>query len=225
VTRTIIAPVVLAAAFDAIPASELAFVDADTGAGNRYLSNGQQLLFARNTNAVEEQTVTITGGPAGGTFTLTLSGQTTAAIDFDATADELKLALEALSNIAVGDIEVTGGPGPATPWVVKFVNITNPAQMTADGALLTGGVGPAVAVTTTVAGGAAATITITSANDPYGRTKDLTALSLKPGEVWCSARLPLSGWRQSDGYVYVDGSSTSIEFAVLDLSTQVSITA
>ncbi len=109
-------------------------------------------------NASEAQTVTITGGPTGGTVTLTLAGQTTAAIPYNATAAAVQTALEALSNVNVGDVTVTGGPGPATPWVVTFGGQyagENMPEMTASGASLTGGTSPAIAVTTTTAGGGA----------------------------------------------------------------------
>lgn len=43
-----------------------------------------------------------------GTFTLTFSGQTTAALAWNITAEDLQEALEALSNIAPGDVTVTG---------------------------------------------------------------------------------------------------------------------
>ncbi len=48
----------------------------------------------------EVQTVTITGSPTGGTFTLTYSGSTTAAIAFDATAATVEAALNALTNLS-----------------------------------------------------------------------------------------------------------------------------
>lgn len=57
----------------------------------------------------EKQRVTVTGSPTGGTFTLTYSGQTTAAIAYNASVATVQAALEALSNIAVGDIFVSGG--------------------------------------------------------------------------------------------------------------------
>ncbi|HEY9417883.1 MAG TPA: hypothetical protein VIQ30_24250 [Pseudonocardia sp.] len=102
----------------------------------------------------EVQTVTITGTPTGGSFTLTFAGQTTGAIAWNATAAAVKTALVALSNITAGDVDVTGGPGPGTPWVVTFKGQyadTNIAQMTATGSF-TGGTSPAVAVTTTTPG-------------------------------------------------------------------------
>lgn len=99
----------------------------------------------------EVQTITITGSPTGGTFTLTYAGQTTAGIVWNATAGAVQSALEALSNLAPGDVVVTGGPGPATPWVATFggaLSATDVAQMTASGALLTPS-GTAAVTTTT----------------------------------------------------------------------------
>ena len=103
----------------------------------------------------EVQTVTITGSPTGGTFTLTFSGQTTAAIAYNATAATVRAALEGLSNIAPGDVVVTGNAGG--PYTVVFAGAylsDDVAQMTATGSL-TGGSSPAVAVTTSTAGGTA----------------------------------------------------------------------
>lgn len=106
------------------------------------------------TPANEAQTITITGGPTGGTFTLTFSGQTTAGIAYDAIAGAVQTALEALSNIVPGDVTVTGGPGPATPYVATFGGVytaTDVPAMTATGSF-TGGTTPAIAVTTTTPG-------------------------------------------------------------------------
>jgi len=95
----------------------------------------------------EVQTVTITGGPTGGTFTLTYSGQTTATIPFNAVgATTVQTALNNLSNL--DGVTVTGAAGG--PYTVTFpVNMGNPAQMTASGAGLTGGTTPSVGVATT----------------------------------------------------------------------------
>jgi hypothetical protein len=103
----------------------------------------------------EVQTVTITGAPTGGTFTLTFSGQTTSAIAYNATATAVATALNALSNVGTGTVTVTGGPGPATPYVVTFGGQyagTDVAAMTATGSF-TGGTTPAIAVTTSTPGG------------------------------------------------------------------------
>lgn len=101
----------------------------------------------------EAQTVTITGTPTGGTFTLTYEGATTAGIAFNATAAAVRAALEALPGVSPGQVTVTGGPGPGTPYVVTFTGGGGDvAQMTASAASLTGGTSPAVTVTTTTAG-------------------------------------------------------------------------
>jgi len=105
--------------------------------------------------ANEAQTVTITGTPTGGTFTLTWDGQTTAAIAYNATAAAVQSALLALSNMPESGVSVTGGPGPGTPYTVSFPDGKNVSQMTASGAGLTGGTTPAVTVATATAGGSA----------------------------------------------------------------------
>ncbi|WP_329131522.1 hypothetical protein OG552_10420 [Streptomyces sp. NBC_01476] len=103
----------------------------------------------------EVQTLTVTGSPTGGTFTITWSGQTTAAIAYNAAASTVQSALEALSNIAVGDVTVTGAAGG--PWTLHWAG----AQLGDDVAAptttssLTGGSTPGVTVATTTAGGAA----------------------------------------------------------------------
>ena len=71
--------------------------------------------------AEEEQRITDKGGDAGTTFTLTFKGQTTDPLNKDtATAAQVKTALEALSNIAPGDIDVDGPAGG--PWDVRFLD-------------------------------------------------------------------------------------------------------
>ncbi|MET9053288.1 hypothetical protein ACFV6B_12820 [Streptomyces microflavus] len=106
----------------------------------------------------EVQTVTVTGTPTGGTYTLTWSGQTTAAIPYNATAAQVKTALENLSNIDAGDLTVTGGPHPGTAMAVTFGGQfmgDDVAAMTASATNLTGGTSPAVTIATATAGGAA----------------------------------------------------------------------
>lgn len=70
----------------------------------------------------EVQTLTITGTPTGGTFTLSFKGYTTAPIAYNAIAATVQTALQALSSIGTNGATVTGGPGPATPYVVTFTN-------------------------------------------------------------------------------------------------------
>jgi flagellar hook protein FlgE len=73
---------------------------------------GDILTWLNTDNGVapisEVQTAALSAAPASGTFTLTYGGQTTAAIDWDATAGEIKTALEDLSTVEVDDITVSG---------------------------------------------------------------------------------------------------------------------
>lgn len=95
-------------------------------------------------------TITISGTPTGGTFTITYSTQTTAAIPYNATAAQVQAALEALSNVDPGDVTVTGGPGPTTAFTLTWggskLGVTTAPTATAS---FTGGTTPAIAVTTT----------------------------------------------------------------------------
>lgn len=84
----------------------------------------------------EEQTITLTSTVAGDTFSITWDGQTTATrIAYDATALTVQSALEALSNIAVGDVIVTGSDGG--PWTLTWGG----AQINTDVAEPTGDAG------------------------------------------------------------------------------------
>jgi hypothetical protein len=104
----------------------------------------------------EVQSLTITGGPTGGTFTLTYSGQTTATIAYNAAASAVQTALEALSNIDPGDVTCTGGPLPGTPVVITFGGQfagTDVTEITTSSGSLTGGTTPTAAISTTTPGG------------------------------------------------------------------------
>ena len=57
------------------------------------------------------QTVTITGSPTGGTFTLTYKGQTTAGIAYNAAASAVQTALVGLSTVGTGNATVSGSNG------------------------------------------------------------------------------------------------------------------
>lgn len=99
------------------------------------------------------QTVTISGSPTGGNFTLTFGGQTTANIAFNAAASAVQSALQALSSIGANNATVTGPAGG--PWIVDFTGTLGYAAqtlMTANSAGLTGGSSPAATPTHTQVG-------------------------------------------------------------------------
>lgn len=117
----------------------------------------------RGAGTDEVQSIAITGAPTGGDYTLTFNGQTTAPIAWDATSAAVQTALEALSNINVGDVVTAGGPHPGTPITVTFhgqYEDQDVAEMTGDGSGLTGGAAPTVVVTTTTPGVAGAATTL-----------------------------------------------------------------
>lgn len=94
----------------------------------------------------EWQTLVFYGEPTGGTFTVTFQGQTTAPIALGATAAEVQNALEALSTIGAGNVEVEDARGLPT-YFVSFTGVfanTSVPMMVADGSGLTGGSSPYV---------------------------------------------------------------------------------
>ena len=124
----------------------------------RHVDNGtftNWLITVQKVPQNEVQTIAITGSPTGGTFTLTYSGQTTSAIAYNASDSDIQSALEALSNIEVGDVTCAGGALPATAVTVTFngsLANTNVGAITATPSL-TGGSAPNVAITETDKGG------------------------------------------------------------------------
>jgi hypothetical protein len=87
------------------------------------------------------QTVTLTGNPTGGTFTLTYQDATTTTIAYNAAASVVQAALVALSTIGAGGATVAGNAGG--PWTVT-INREGATLLTGSGAGLTGGSSPAV---------------------------------------------------------------------------------
>lgn len=130
-------------------------------------------------NATTEEIQTLTEGGAGLTsFTITFDGDTTDALDDDATAAQVEAALEALDSVGAGNVEVTGGPLATGPFSVKFVgdlaNTNVPAMTTTP----TGGTGTVVVATGTAGG--SAVDSPTGAGKTEGHLRD--DLLIKPGE-------------------------------------------
>lgn len=66
-------------------------------------------------------------------------------------------------------------------------------------------------------GASAATVTVTSVADAYSRTGDIETYSVDPDEIAVLGPFPVAGWKQSDGMVYLEASSTDIQFGVIVL--------
>jgi len=179
---------------------------ADTHYPNGYIPSGTPLAKITATGlygpySVTDEVQTLTEGGSGLTsFTITYSGQTTASIDDDATAAEVQAALEALSNIAPGDVTVTGGPLATGPFTVTFGGTladTNVAAMTTTP---TGGTGTVVVATATAGGtegsggletAAGLLFAATKVPDTSDTTKDVGAALLVHGFVKLS-KLPFT---------------------------------
>lgn len=107
------------------------------------------------------------GAASGGTFTLTFEGEVTAAINYNETAANVLAALEALSNVASGDLSVTGSGTTGDPWIIKTLkdgaHADTAVTLTGDGSSLSPS--DTLTVTTTHAGGVTHNITFTPSLD------------------------------------------------------------
>lgn len=104
------------------------------------------------TGVNEVQTVTITGSPTGGDFTLTYAGQETGDIVYNALGSAVETALEALPNVGSGNVSVSGGAGG--PYVITFQGSLGGRDVVTLVATpdFTGGTAPSAAVTVTTPG-------------------------------------------------------------------------
>lgn len=81
-----------------------------------------------------------TGGASAGTFTLTVDGDTTAGIAYNASAATIQAALVTLTSLGADSVRVEGS---AEPWTITFINEKGsgdePGAVSGSGAGLTGG--------------------------------------------------------------------------------------
>lgn len=121
----------------------------------------------------EVQTVTLSGSPSTGTFTLTYDGAETAPIAYDAAAATVDAALEALSTIPAGGVTCTGGALPGSAVTVTFsgaLQYTNVSQLIINDS----GLKHSVVETTPGVTTANEVQTISLSGSPHGGTATLT---------------------------------------------------
>lgn len=111
-------------------------------------------VFDPATFGGQKTNVKITGAPTGGTFTLTVAGDTTTALAWNIGKAALQAAVEALASVGPGNTTITGtlisdGSGFTIGWAGALLGETVVVSSTAGS--LTGGTSPAVPVTTPVA--------------------------------------------------------------------------
>lgn len=100
--------------------------------------------YPQSQSTREVQTLTPDEAATGGTYTLTYGGQTTTAIDWNATTAEIEAKLEELSNVEAGDIEVGGSPLTETSGLTFTFKASagNVSMMDFDFSFLTGSPNP-----------------------------------------------------------------------------------
>lgn len=121
---------------------------------NLSLAKGTAVVAETGATQNEVHTITVTGSPTGGTFTLTFLGYTTSALAHNSTAALVQTALEALPSIGAGNVSCTGGALPGTPVVVTFINqlAGQPQPVTVGVASFSGGSSPAISIAKTTTG-------------------------------------------------------------------------
>ncbi len=61
------------------------------------------------------------------------------------------------------------------------------------------------------------TVTINSTDDRFGRKEDISAYNIPAGETHIFGPLELHGWQQSDGYIYLEADSATVEFGIINV--------
>jgi len=136
--------------------------------------NNQYQPYAASIQSAQRVNIIATGG----TFTLTHSAQTTGAIVYNASADAVATALEALSTISDVDVQRTGDGTVANPYVYH-VTFNVPAEAAAiTGTSSLTGAGAALTVPTTTA------LTILGILNHTERVPDQQAHSDQVSAMW-----------------------------------------
>lgn len=141
---------------------------------------GRAIDTTQTINLSAVRTFAVVGAPTGGTFTLTVNGQTTASLAYNATAAEIQTALVALSTVGAGNATATGGPIDTTSVVVTFAGSLGNVTVTATDTFTETTTSSTGVVTTVEDPDASVLITIT---EPGGPAPLLAGDALQPGQV------------------------------------------
>lgn len=60
-------------------------------------------------------------------------------------------------------------------------------------------------------------VTITSVDDPTGRSRDITTIDIAFGATVVWGPTKVDGWKQTDGNLYLEAENTAIQYAVITL--------
>jgi hypothetical protein len=132
--------------------------------------------LAVTTNVDCVQTVTLLGQPDGGSWVLGYGGYSTSALPYNASPSEVEVALEALTSIGTGNVNVVQG---ADQWayVVTFTGTLGNqpiVAMTWDGSQLTSSVGNTVNIT----------VEITTQGSTARSANTAIAIPARQGRIW-----------------------------------------
>lgn len=107
------------------------------------------------------------------------------------------------------------GPYPSLQPAANALDVTLAAADTANQnrALLDG----PVLVVAHNSGATAHTITITSMADAKNRTGDISAYSIGAGKVACFKIDQYEGWKQTDGYLYLEANHAEVLLGIIRL--------
>ena len=130
------------------------YIGGGTWVKNLILGASGNKLTVNGTNDIQEVSFSANNLPSSGSFTLAFKGATTDTLQFNATAADIEAALTdeiTVSPIGIDNVSVTGGPLPAVPVQVEFVNSLqriNQPELTLNGSALGGITSPAGAIST-----------------------------------------------------------------------------
>ena len=188
-------------------------VDVFTATGIFIRSFGLDVVAAGKTGDAPARPAkqSLTVNASGGQLKLSFQGQTTADLDFDASAAEVQAALQDLSSVGPGGIVVSGGPGDesgTTPYVLTFGGALNnspqPLVVATDGSVPLSGGSASAQVVGTQAGATGAEICTDAADCKAGVAGGVAGAFKGPSAVtFAPAGAPNAGnllITESDGF-------------------------
>lgn len=116
-----------------------------------YWGDGESDDFSTSAAVNEVQTLTLTGSPTGGSFTVAIAGASAITVPYNASVSAFQALVDARATLK-GNVTVGGSVGAWTLTYSDDLGGTNVPAPTINNSGLTGGTSPAVTATTNTAG-------------------------------------------------------------------------